>query len=65
MEGIMFLTDDQNKKRYVQIDIDKYGDVVEDVLDSIDVQMRKDEESYPAEDILKELKEKGNLDKYV
>jgi hypothetical protein len=65
MEGILYLTDDQNKKRYVQIDLEKYGQVVEDILDSITIESRKKEPSYPIEEVMSELKTKGNLDKYV
>lgn len=65
MEGILYLTDDQNKKRFVQIDIDKYGAIVEDILDRLTIESRKNEESYPLEEVIKELETKGNLDKYV
>ena len=65
MEGILYLTDEQNKKKYVQIDLDKHGQVVEDILDSLTIQSRKGEQSYPVEEVLSELKEKGNLSKYV
>lgn len=63
MEGILYVTDDQNKKKYVQIDLEKHGQVVEDILDSLTIASRKEEESYPVENVLTELKEKGNLDK--
>ncbi len=65
MEGILYLTDDQNKKRFVQIDIDKYGSIVEDILDRLTIESRKNEESYSLEEVIKELETKGNLDKYV
>ena len=65
MEGILYLTDDQNKRRFVQIDIDKYGAIVEDILDRLAIESRKNEESYPLEEVIKELETKGNLDKYV
>ena len=65
MEGILYLTDDENKKKYVQIDLERHGEIVEDILDSLVIESRKDEESYPLEEVLAELKSKGNLDKYV
>ena len=65
MEGILYLTDDQNKKKFIQIDLQKYGNIVEDILDSVLIESRKDEDAYPLVDLLTELKEKGNLDKYV
>lgn len=65
MEGILYLTDDQNKKRFVQIDIEKHGSLVEDILDRLTIESRKNEESIPLEDVIKELESNGNLDKYV
>ena len=65
MKGIIYLTDDENKKKYVQIDLERHGEIVEDILDSLVIESRKDEESYPIEEVLAELKSKGNLDKYV
>jgi exoribonuclease R len=65
MEGILYVTDEQNRKKYIQIDLEKYGQIVEDILDSITIESRKKEKSYPIEEVLSELKDKGNLDKYV
>ncbi len=65
MEGIFYLTDEKNNKKYIQIDLDKHGSVVEDILDSLTIESRKGEKSYPIEDVLLELKDTGNLDKYV
>ncbi|MFT6338584.1 MAG: hypothetical protein ACI86M_003878 [Saprospiraceae bacterium] len=65
MEGILYLTDDDNKKKFVQIDLEKYGRIVEDILDSLVIESRRGEESYPIEEVLSELKNTGNLDKYV
>lgn len=65
MEGILYLTDEANNKKYVQIDLEKHGEIVEDILDSLMIKSRKDEESYPLEEVLEELETKGNLDKYV
>ncbi len=65
MEGILYLIDEHNKKKFVQIDLEKYGSIVEDILDSLEIESRKGEESYPLEEVISELEEKGNLDKYV
>ena len=65
MEGVLYLTDDNNKKRFIHIDLDKYGDIVEDMLDRFIIAARRDEESIPFEKVTQEFKEKGNLDKYV
>ena len=65
MEGIYYVTDEENKKRYIQIDLEKYGALVEDILDSLIIASRKGEESYPVDEVATELKENGNLNKYV
>jgi len=65
MEGILYVTDEDNKRKFIQIDLDKYGALVEDILDSLTIESRKGEESYPVEEVYKELKEKGDLNKYV
>lgn len=54
MEGIYYVTDEENKKRFVQIDLEKHGDIVEDILDSLIIKSRKGEESYPIEEVMKE-----------
>jgi len=65
MEGVFYVTDQQNRKKYIQIDLEKHGQVVEDILDSLTIESRKGEGSYPINEVLSELKDKGNLDKYV
>lgn len=51
MEGILYLTDDQKKKRFVQIDIDKYGPIVEHILDRLTIESRKNEEAFSIEEV--------------
>ena len=65
MDGVLYVTDENNNKRYIQIDLLKHGAIVEDILDRLTIQMRKNEKSYPLNDIINELKEDGDLDKYV
>jgi len=65
MDGVLYVTDENNNKRYIQIDLLKHGAIVEDILDRLTIQMRKNEKSYPLNDIINELKGDGNLDKYV
>lgn len=43
MEGIQFLTDDKGKRVAVQIDLRKYGDLWEDVYDSLTARKRSRE----------------------
>lgn len=59
MEGIKYVTDDQNRKVAVQIDLDKYGELWEDFYDAIVAESRKEEESEPFDQVVSELKESG------
>ncbi len=43
MEGIQFLTNDKGEKVAVQIDLRKYGDLWEDVYDSLTARRRSRE----------------------
>lgn len=61
MEGINYVTDDENNKVAVQIDLKKYGMLWEDFYDSLIADLRKDEEKIPLEDIIKTLKASGKL----
>ena len=63
MKGINYVTDDKNKKVAVQIDLKKYGDLWEDFYDNMIAELRKDEEKIPLEDVIKELKKHGKLDR--
>lgn len=59
----MYLTDDDNKKRFIQIDIEKFGEeLIADLIDGLVAESRKDEESIPFDKVVKELKEAGKLD---
>lgn len=63
MEGILYLTDENNKRRFVQIDIDKYGgEYLEDLIDGLIAESRREEESVPLEQAKKELRTAGKLD---
>ncbi len=63
MEGILYLTDENNKKRFIQIDIEKYGDeFLEDLIDGLVAESRKNEESIPFDQAMEELKRAGKLD---
>jgi hypothetical protein len=61
MKGIHYVTNAENKKIAVQIDLKKYGQLWEDFYDTIIVEDRKDEESIPWEDIKQELRKDGKL----
>lgn len=62
MKGVTFITDETHKKRFVQIDLDKYGEIWEDFYDVLIAESRKDEPSKPLDEVLKELEKEGKLD---
>lgn len=53
MEGILYLSDTEQKKRFVQIDLDIFGDVWEDMEDILVARLRKNEERFSLEEVLK------------
>jgi cytochrome P450 len=64
MKGVIFLTNELNQKVAVQIDlktINKHQEEVEDLLDGIIAEARKDEEKIPLPTVLKNLKKAGKL----
>lgn len=65
MEGITYITDQTNNRRYVQIDLDKYGELWEDFQDTIEAELSKNDETFSVEEVIIELQTKGNLDKYL
>jgi len=62
MKGINYLTNENNEKIAVQIDLKKYGDLWEDFYDCLIAEQRKDEKTTPWEEVKKALKEDGKLD---
>jgi hypothetical protein len=61
MEGIRYLVDATNKKVAVQIDLEKYGELIEDMLDVIEAEEHKDDETITLEELKGELKKEGKL----
>ncbi|MBX9782978.1 MAG: hypothetical protein K2X48_06780 [Chitinophagaceae bacterium] len=64
MKGVTYLTDEQNKKVAVQIDLkvlESYDDEIEDLLDGIPAESGKDEERVPLSKVISNLKKKGKL----
>jgi len=64
MKGVSFLTNEQNQKIAVQIDlklIAKRQEAIEDFLDGIIAESRKDEEKVPLSKVIKKLKAGGKL----
>lgn len=51
MEGIFYVMDENNIKRYVQIDLEKYGEIFEEFLDVLIAESRKNDEKIPLEEV--------------
>lgn len=51
MDGIIYLEDNNTKKKYVQIDLEKYGDLWPDFLDIIIASARKNDKKIPFKDV--------------
>jgi hypothetical protein len=64
MKGITFITDETHNKRFVQIDLkelEKHQNKIEDLLDVIIAESRKDDEEISWEDVKSKLKASGKL----
>ena len=61
--GIKYTKDSKSKKRYVRVDLDMYGEnqLLEDFLDLIDIEARKDEPTYPFDEVMKAEFERRGL----
>ena len=62
MKGIHYVTNDDNKKIAVQIDLKRYGDLWEDFYDCLIAEQRNDEETVPWDDVKDALRKEGKLD---
>ena len=61
MEGIYFVIDEQNNRRFVQIDLNIHGEVWEDFFDLLVAESRKEEETISYDHVKKELKKYGKI----
>ena len=64
MKGVKYVTDEHNNKVAVQIEmkvLEKYDDEMEDLLDGILAESKKDEERVPLSKVISNLKKKGKL----
>jgi hypothetical protein len=61
--GIKYTKDPASNKRYVRIDLDVYGEnqLLEDFLDLLEIEARKDEPTYPFEEVMKAEFERRGL----
>ena len=55
MEGILYLTDENNNKKFVQIDLEKYGEMWSEFYDVLIAESRKNDEKIPLEEVKKML----------
>jgi len=65
MKGIHFLTDSDNNKVAVQIDLQLHGELWQDFYDLLLVEAAKDEESDSLESYLEKLKKRELLNEEV
>jgi len=61
MTGIQFVTDDKGRKVAVQIDLKRYGALLEDFWDGLISQSRRHEKGIPLEKIKADLIRSGRL----
>jgi len=64
MKGISFVTDGQNKKVAVQIELkvlERYDEQMEDLIDGVIAESRKDEQRTPLNKVIRNLKQAGKL----
>lgn len=61
MEGIQFLTNDKGQKVAVLIDLRKYGELWEDLYDSITARRRAREPRESLESVKKRLRKQAKL----
>jgi hypothetical protein len=61
MTGIQFVTDDKGRKVAVQIDLKKYGTLLEDFWDGLISHSRRHEKGIPLEKIKADLAKRGRL----
>jgi hypothetical protein len=59
MEGILFVVDEKDQKRFVQIDLSIHGEIWEDFYDLLVSNSRENEESIPFESVKDIFKERN------
>ena len=61
MEGVKFLVDDKGNKTAVMLDLDKWGELWEDIYDAMIIESRKNEPSIPWEEVKEELEPEARI----
>lgn len=62
MKGINFVTDETGRKTAVLIDLRKYGELWEDIYDSLVAGQRANEQRETLESVKERLRKQGKLD---
>ena len=62
MTGIRYITDEKGRKTDIVINLEEHQELVEDILDVLLIEDRKNENSVSLEDFVTELKNEGKLD---
>lgn len=61
MQGIHFVTDEKGQKVAVQLDLEMYGDLWEDLYDQITAKKRAHEKREPIDAVRRRLEQSGKL----
>ena len=61
MTGIQFVTDEKGRKVAVQIDLRKHKQLLEDLVDGLTAESRKNEKSVPFGEVKAALVKRGRL----
>ena len=64
MKGVSYITDEQNQKKAVVIELgtlERYTQDLEDLLDGLIAESRKDDEKVPLKKVIRDLKKTGKL----
>ncbi|NIJ55929.1 hypothetical protein [Dyadobacter arcticus] len=62
MTGIRYITNNKGQKTDLIISLKKHGQIVEDLLDALMVEERRNEETIPFDEFVAQLKSEGKLD---
>jgi hypothetical protein len=62
LEGIQFVTDSSGKRTAVMLDLERYGELWEDIYDVLIAREREDEERIPLDQVRRTLVAAGKLD---
>ncbi len=62
MEGVHYVKDENDKKIAVQLSYEVYGHMLDDLIDGLIAESRKNDEKISLEQFTKELREEGLLE---